>query len=163
MKTDMRVLVKTVLGLAVAALLMLSGCSTEPRYRTSFNLVQPTTIEGRQCTTQCDTNQILCEQNERDQVYRCEENARRQTAQCEEDARRQYRSCMNQAQYGGNTRASLESSCQSILNSSTMNCGYRFNHCEAAGRCEANYRACFSNCGGQVEKHVVCVANCDTQ
>lgn len=146
----------------VAVTALMSGCSSDPVYRTSYELTQPGSSAGRQCTTQCETNRLLCEQKAATDQRQCQEDARRSTAQCKQRARTDYNNCMQQASRLGSYRANTERSCASILQSSTNNCDYRQDRCELDTRhCNRSYRSCFTNCGGKVSKKVRCVANCD--
>ena len=141
--------------------LALAGCSSKPVYRTDYQLIEPSSINGRQCTTQCATNRLLCQQNENSERMRCEDQGKQRSKQCKKAAYQDYRQCMHQSQYGGKHRGSMESSCNSIKNSKVQQCDSGYNRCERRSRCEPKYRACFSNCGGKVKAKTYCVRNCD--
>ena len=152
------------LGLVLMVLLLEGGCSTDPVYRTEYQLTQPASIAGRQCVTQCETNRMLCIQNKREEQTQCETRAKDEALSCKQQARQDYSNCMRTASHTGNYRASTESNCRSILQSSSMQCDNRYSRCDMdSSACDRSYRGCFSNCGGQVDKQVRCVANCDKQ
>lgn len=164
MKYISRLLGIVVTGFPLVILLATTGCTTRPRYQTTFNLSPPNSIQGRQCTTQCKTNKLLCEQNEQNKAAHCEQRVQEQHRQCKRDAEDSYRSCMQEAADAGKYRAVEESSCQDNLDSHKLLCrSINDDDCEPAGQCGGDYRACFSNCGGVVKKKVVCVANCGKQ
>lgn len=151
-------------GLFFVALFLIGGCSTAPVYRTQYQFTQPSSIEGRQCATQCETNRMLCVQNKRGEQTQCEARAKDDALSCKQQARQDYGNCMRSASHTGNYRASTESNCRSILQSSSMQCDNRYSRCDMdSSACDSGYRGCFSNCGGQVDKQVRCVANCDRQ
>ena len=154
---------KGMILLILVTVFTITACSNKPVYRTSYDLIQPSSINGRQCTTQCGTNRLLCQQNERAERRQCEEQERLNAKQCKKNAQVDYRNCMKQASYGGNYRASMQSSCNSIRNSKVLSCDNNYSRCDRRSRCEGAYRSCFSNCGGQVKKKTYCVRNCDKQ
>lgn len=145
-----------------AVVMVLAGCSSDPVYRTSYQLTEPATLAGRQCTTQCETNRMLCQQNASAEQAQCRQRAQDDAKDCKRRARSDYNNCMSQSRYGGSYRASMERSCRSILQSSTMQCDSRYDRCELdTTQCDTGYRSCFATCGGKVDKQVRCVANCD--
>jgi hypothetical protein len=135
----------------------LSACSSDPVYRTHYDLTAPATETGRQCTVGCETNRLLCEQRNDDRIARCEEQADRAYNNCTEDLDRRMSACISglKSQYGSRW-ATYESHCTATV----ANTCYR-QSCDTESSCDGGYRACFSNCGGEVKTRSVCVRNCD--
>lgn len=152
---------KYIISFMLVMAFTITACSNKPVYRTSYDLIQPSSINGRQCTTQCDTNRLLCQQNERAERSQCEDRERSNAKQCKQNAYVDYRNCMQQASHLGKYRASTESNCNSIRNSKVSSCDNNYSRCDRRSRCDGAYRSCFSNCGGTVKKNTYCVRNCE--
>lgn len=135
---------------------ILGGCSSQPVYRTQYDLTAPGTESGRQCTVGCETNRLLCEQRNDEHIARCEEQADRAFNNCSEDADRRMSSCIAdlQRQYGDRW-STYESHCHATVSNTCSR-----QACGTASSCDNGYRACFTNCGGQVDTRAICVRNC---
>lgn len=136
--------------------LALGGCSSDPVYRTQYDLIQPTSNSGKQCVVGCETNRLLCEQRNDDRITRCEEQADRKFNNCEADAKVRLDSC----------NADLKRRYGSAWTKYATNCSaygsgcYR-DVCSTRSSCDTGHRACFGNCGGEVKSRSVCVRNCN--
>lgn len=111
-------------------LIALAGCETV-RYR----LVPPQSESGRLCITQCAVVREMCLSGERQEAYYSQE-------QCERRHSQEYYRCLDQ--YRGDyakqkTCDVLRGSCWAPVDT---------------GRCEHDYRSCFTNCGGQVIQEI---------
>jgi hypothetical protein len=136
---------------------LLGACSTDPVYQSRYDLTPPASETGRQCTVGCETNRLLCEQRNDEHLARCEDQADRNFNNCTEDVDRRMSACISglKAKYGSRW-ATYESHCTATV----ANTCYR-QSCATQSDCDSGYRACFSNCGGDVTTRSVCVRNCD--
>ena len=135
--------------------LMLGACSSDPVYRTQYDLTQPTSSSGKQCVVGCETNRLLCEQRNDERVARCQEQAEVAFNNCEADAKTRLDACY----------ADLKNRYGSVWNKYASNCqtygsGCYRTTCSTQSSCDKGYRGCFGNCGGQVVPRSVCVRNC---
>ncbi len=121
----------------IAAILLLLGlCSCGPIYETRHSFTPPKSAEGRNCTFQCQTVKMQCQQIEEMQEQRCNENARWQQRRCQQDLE---------------NRGKKER---------WYDCGLET--CTAdSERCEETYRSCYQSCGGRVDSTSVCTYNCE--
>jgi hypothetical protein len=115
--------------LALTALLHLTACET-----VHFELTPPTTDAGKACITQCGAIRETCHGNELRRL-------RINTDACERRADSMYHICLADAD-SPEKRKMCEISrppCWAV---------------EEPGRCESDYRACYVQCGGSVDKVV---------
>ena len=125
-------------GLFVISLMIvaLGGCT--PMYRTHYDFTLPRSRIGRLCTAQCGTTREICRSN-------AENRAMHGYNQCEIEAQQEYYRCLN---------ASTDPKQRSL-------CFLRQCYAHAdSSRCDAEFRTCYSACGGQVIPHRECVFNC---
>jgi len=117
-------------------LLLLTGCG--PIYETRYDLLPPTDDAGRFCTVECERVKLDCRRLEDRKYQQC--NRDRQ------DAEADYQRCLDR-------NKNDSGKCKRLSNKT---------YCRAANyeACDADYRRCFQNCGGQVHSRQVCVFNC---
>lgn len=114
--------------LAVAFGLVLTACET-----THYDFVAPQSDQGRFCVTQCASVRETCNGNEM-------ARAQNEKYSCERSNDVMYRTCMHKA-----TNKDQEKDCER-----------RRSRCwgtENTGRCDADYRQCFVNCGGAIRTY----------
>lgn len=136
-------LMKAVL-LLVGLLPALAACG--PIYDTQYTYHQPDDRRGQACTASCEADQSQCSYQCSRETQDCE-NERRQIA--ERDFRRYER-------YQRNNDLPVEKSEYDFMPS--YSCPWES---ECTNVCEAEYRACFTGCGGEIEARQVCVMGCD--
>ncbi len=115
--------------LAATSLLLTAGCET-----VRFEMQAPATDAGRACVTQCAAIMESCRGNELRRV-------RIALDACERRAESTVHLCLADADSADKKRI----------------CELNRPHCwaaEAVGPCEGNYRGCFLQCGGTVDKVV---------
>lgn len=116
--------------LLVSLALLATGCETV-RYR----MIPPPTESGRLCIAQCAAVREMCLGGERQEAFYAQE-------QCERRVDRDYRRCLEQ--YRGDY--AKQKNCDSIRGQCWVPAD--------TGRCEHDYRTCFTNCGGQVIQEI---------
>lgn len=157
MDLTMRITGTAIAGLALTAL---SACSTEPRYRTYHVYTAPDSIQGRQCTVQCQTNRLLCEQNAQLKEQRCQRREAQKYRDAVRHANRVYADCARQmrARYGPHYTKYLPACEYRRSNAMPTRNG---NPCTIKLSCTSHYRRCFRSCGGRIDALTRCVANCN--
>lgn len=115
----------------------LAGCG--PIYDTRYDLTPPSDEAGRFCTVECERLRLDCRRAEDRKYQNCQRDR--------QDAESAYQRCRNR--YKDNP----DKHCR-YLSPTT--------YCASAdyAACDADYRRCFQNCGGQVHSRQVCVFNC---
>lgn len=132
-------------------LFSLSGCFG-PQYKTVYNFSPPEDPQGRMCVNRCLDSKTYCERS--GQQVRIQ-----QKKMClrEEKARAE----MKYEDYLQKMAQKGEKADKSYYNFySKYSCNY-INEGPYDPTCEENYRACYQNCGGQVQSHTYCVSNCE--
>jgi hypothetical protein len=114
---------------AVASLLLAAGCET-----IRYELRPPTTNAGKACVTQCAAIKESCRGNELRRV-------RMNMDTCERQADSTVRVCLADAS---------DAEKKKLCELSRPRCWAA----EDSARCESEYRACFVQCGGTVDKIV---------
>ena len=112
---------------------MTSACET-----TTYIFRPPVTDQGRFCVTQCAAIRETCNGNE---IQRAE----REKSSCERSSDTAFYICMAQ-----HLPPDAEKD-------KAKNCEKQRRSCWSSpntGRCDSDYRDCFVNCGGEIEKHV---------
>lgn len=121
------------------ALLALAGCATEYRY------TPPATEDGRLCVVQCQGAQERCRSREdrrtQDQYEQCRVDTEQDQARCERDGSIEYTACLRYAKTDAERAACKPADCSKA--SCYNNPSYDL--------CDADFRVCYQNCGGQVE------------
>lgn len=112
-------------------LLLGTGCETV-RYR----LVPPQSESGRLCITQCASVREMCLSGERQEAFYAQE-------QCERRVEREYYRCLEQ----NRGDSAKQKRCDTIRSSCWIPAD--------TGRCEHDYRTCFTTCGGTVIQEIV--------
>jgi hypothetical protein len=130
------------IGISALALAALSGCA---RYdnrtcKTEFDLVAPTTYEGKTCVMRCGSQRTQCRDNKQQQYINCDHYNRM--------AALEFDRCL--ASGATNCYSPTAPPCERPC-SSTGAC---------ADECEAEYRQCYQSCGGQVVSREVCTGDC---
>lgn len=113
---------------SLIASLLLGACET-----VRYDLVPPASEGGRYCVTQCAGIKETCRGNE---INR----AAAEKASCEHQQERIYRECRARA----NGNRDQEKECDKHRSSCWAS--------ERTWRCDEDYRQCFANCGGRVNK-----------
>ncbi|MCK5424200.1 MAG: hypothetical protein KAI89_02430 [Emcibacter sp.] len=131
--------------------LSLSGCFG-PQYRTVHEFSPPESPQGRMCVNKCLDSKTYCERT--GQQVRIQQ---KQMCLQEEkiQAEMRYEDYLHVMEHKGEV---AEKSYYDFYRK------YNCNHINEGSHdptCEANYRACYQNCGGQVQSHTYCVSNCD--
>ncbi|MBP2228041.1 hypothetical protein J2847_001323 [Azospirillum agricola] len=135
---------RRLLLLCLGLLALLTACG--PIYDTQYSLIPPTSIEGRNCVSQCQQNRSICRQTCTIGQQSCLNEARSR-------ALYEYQAYVERQTA---EKKPIKRSISSFEN--TYACGA--NSCEQ--RCDADYRDCFGSvCGGQVIAQKVCTAFCD--
>lgn len=119
---------------------LLSGCG--PVYHTDYNFNAPRSTAGKTCIMTCSQNRMMCEQLNDSHCQQCRNEAR-------QDAMYRY------AEYKS-VRLSQHKPIEKTLNDFQS-----FTFCNRGRNCDADYRACFTTCGGKVTTHTYCVSGCD--
>ena len=115
--------------LAVATLVFAAGCES-----VHFKLTPPGTDAGRACVTQCAAIRETCRGNDLRRL-------RINTEACERRADSVFHLC-----YADADTAEKKRMCEISRPSCWV--------AEEAGRCESDYRACYVQCGGTVDRIV---------
>ena len=110
------------------------GCAPRPVYQIKYDYFAPESAEGRECTQQCETTKIQCQE-----VINKELEKERLSLQ------QAYQQCLLSQSA---TRSPILCSDQSQL--------IRVNY----SNCVPDYNRCFQRCGGRLEERSVCVSNC---
>jgi len=118
----------------------LTGCG--PVYETSYSYKPPKNWAGRKCTNRCLSRRSFCN-------MRCRRNYNICRSDALEDARPEFRAYVREQRH---QRLPIVKSLSDFAD---------FGTCQRGCGCTINYRQCYSNCGGQVITHRVCVAFCD--
>lgn len=148
----------------IFAFVVLSACSTEPRYKTEYTLTPPSSSQGRTCVATCQGNKQLCITNARLATQQCQADNRQGKLDCYDQAKASYRSCLRNI--GSHTSAQHQqirrSGCASTRSSAKSQCNLNFGYrtCNANSSCDREYRGCFKLCGGTVKSQRVCYQNC---
>lgn len=130
------------MGLRVMAMLMLAACG--PVYTTDYQMVPPTSMEGKMCANNC----LMAQQN-------CAQACASSTSQCEQNER--LRAENEYLKYARDRRAEGK---EVKRKESSFYAGYQCDGDDCTERCESSYRLCHTNCGGQVIPHTYCSAFC---
>ena len=112
------------------SVLLLSGCET-----INYRMVPPHSDAGRLCVTQCAGIREMC-------IGQQQQQANFEQHQCERREDHEYSDCMSRAGGDRDKRKKCE-----------RNRDYCGSYAHT-GRCEIDYRSCFSNCGGMVIREV---------
>lgn len=125
------------IGIFILAVL-LSACG--PMYKTDYQYIPPRSQMGQMCVSQCMQTQSMCGQM-------CELKNQNCRIQARQDSILEYEmyNRHDANRFGHRTLNSFDRSWM----------------CNQSCDCEANYRACYTACGGQVLSNTVCVANCE--
>ncbi len=131
--------------LLFSLLFLLTACG--PMYQTDYQMVPPDSQEGRLCANNCLLANQVCEQQCRTTGQQCRQN---------EDLRaeNEYLRERNEALAKG--KQPKDDSYYSRINH--FACA---DDDECTESCQAHYRICHTNCGGQAIPHTYCVAFCN--
>lgn len=127
------------IGASVLALAALSGCARPYHHRTcntEYDLVSPTTYEGKMCVMKCSNQRTQCRDDKEQQYKNCDHNNRLVALEFER--------CL--ASGATNCYSASAPPCEQPC-SGTGPC---------ADQCEIEYRHCYESCGGQVVSKEVC-------
>ncbi len=123
---------------------LLSACG--PIYDTQYTYSAPTSARGQACVSSCDADQSRCR-------YTC----KRRTQDCENEkqaiADREYRRYVRWRQ---DQNLPVDKSQYDFVPS--YSCPWES---ECTDVCAAEYRACFTGCGGRIDAQQVCVMGCN--
>lgn len=119
--------------LLLSLLYLLSACG--PVYRVEYTYQPPQDAMGTNCILLCENIKMQCRTNEKYRIQSCEDQNR--------IARLEYERCVAVGY-------------DYCWDDWTMFCGM-----ENYQRCDADYRQCYQNCGGQIFSREVCVSGCD--
>lgn len=131
-------------AVVVYALTALLVASCGPIYDTKYQFTPPRDPQGKMCATQCQQTQTYCRAT-------CEANRQNCLAYERDRGRDAYEDYVYQRR---REHKPIKRTPDSFVN--TYNCS---NSCEDT--CAADYRQCYSTCGGRVTAHQVCTAFCD--
>ncbi len=120
-------------------------CACGPIYHTDYSYSPPTSSSGKSCIAQCQQSQFLCQQLNDSRKQNCINTAK-------QDALYRY-------ELYKSTQLSQKKPIEKTLDS-FMILPY---DCNISQDCEAQYRTCFTTCGGKVFAKTRCVYNCDNQ
>lgn len=114
-----------------------------PQYETRTVFIEPESFEGRLCVNQCEELRQSCRQLVVEEHAQCQRNAR-------QEAKDDFQDHLQRARALGKkpwkTRDDFDRS---------ASCRKNFKSCQV------RYRACFKRCGGELQLHEICTANCD--
>jgi hypothetical protein len=136
-----RVIKAICLFLGLAAL---AACG--PVYDTEYTYHPPAGARGQACTASCDADRTGCSYECRRESQDCE-NEKRMIAEREYNRYANWRRSQNLA---------VDKSVYDFTPS--YSCPWES---ECTDVCEANYRACFTSCGGRIDAKQVCVMGCE--
>ena len=115
-----------------------SACATEYTY------TPPDTVEGRSCTTQCQTTQRSCRntqhQRASDAQELCKYNAAQEQSQCEHHSQTEYNACLKFARTNIDRASCIQKTCLKDYCNNPVD--YSF--------CDREFRGCYQNCGGRI-------------
>ncbi|MBK1649482.1 hypothetical protein CKO36_12960 [Rhabdochromatium marinum] len=121
----------------VCASLCLTACG--PIYKTDYTYIPPEDSASRQCLNQCLGMQADCR-------ARAEDRATRENTACQQNAMVNYSVCLATAKTEADrNRCSASSYC---------------NRQPDLSPCDADYRACYRNCGGTIISQQRCISGC---
>lgn len=126
-------------ALLIIAMFMVA-CSSV--YDTSYSYQSPVSQSGKQCTVQCLQTKNSCQQLCQNDSPACKARAR-------ERARLDYNDYVSSQNIAGKPVTRDLNSFYDPLQCASPSCN-----------CEADFRACYQLCGGQVKEEKTCVANC---
>ena len=126
--------------LAVITAITMMACSSV--YDTQYRYQKPSSESGKQCIVQCQQTKNTCQQLCQNDSPLCKARAR-------ERARQDFNEYVSQRKIAGKPIVRDLDSFYDPLQCASPTCN-----------CEADYRACYQMCGGQVVAEKKCVANC---
>lgn len=121
----------------VLLMLTIAGCT--PSYKTAYLYSLPQDEKQAVCFSICDKHRSRCLQHVQTEKRNCE--LRNQMAHMA------YRQCLSVNRSGPGATSPV--------------CDDNQNFCFSdPERCEANYRKCFMDCGGEISEDSVCITHC---
>lgn len=125
---------------------LLAACG--PIYDTEYTYTPPSSGRGQACVSSCDADQTGCK-------YEC----RRRTQDCEnEKARIADREFNRYQRWRRDQNLPVDKNRYDFMPS--YSCPWES---ECTNVCEAEFRACFTGCGGRIDARQVCVMGCNQQ
>lgn len=115
---------------------LLGACA--PRYRTTYDFTPPRGQIGKLCSVQCAANHDSCRGEARNL-------AQGQYSQCAAQAQQEYQACLSAPADPRQPHTCILRQCQSQAD---------------YDNCDAEYRSCYSACGGAVVPQRHCVFDC---
>lgn len=122
-----------------SCVLLLASCG--PVYQTTYSYKTPRSQNGRYCANACLQDKSRCE-------ARCREDNQYCRSQAQRRGERAYRRYVRDQRRAGKP-VNLNVDWFTDYSGCNNSCG-----------CTSNYNQCFTNCGGTVVPHTVCVAFC---
>lgn len=138
-----------------AVLSLLAGClSTEPVYRTSRTLIEPTGSNARVLVGQCKQMRQQCNQFASNKRDACEATEQTDENLCVEScAAERTRNDVARGVHG--SRGLNENNCR------LLGCSNFSSACDNIGsECSSNYADCIVDAGGRIDSKRMCVRNC---
>lgn len=111
------------------------GCAPSPVYQVKYDYLAPESAEGKECTQQCESTKLQCEQG-----------VNKEFEQDRLKLQQGYQQCLLSQSGGARAPILCHDPSQSIK--------------PDYSNCLASYNRCFERCGGRVEEKNVCVRNC---
>lgn len=138
--------------LAIGAVFLgLAGCG--PMMETRYEFTPPASKAGMQCVQNCQADQSMCQAHARDAKENCRREADRK-------AERDYSKAKDDYIVALKLYAADPSKFPKPDEPYKPSPSYY--QCDSLGsECTGQYNMCYRSCGGQIQEHQVCVANCD--
>ena len=140
--------------LSATLLFLLASCGPpQPFYQTSYQMIAPSSENGRMCANNCLMMQQNCRGSCSIQSQQCSLNnaAAQQNARYQAD--RDFEDYVHERQNQGRL---IKKNRNDFYNAPSSDCS----NDACVGQCTNDYYGCYTNCGGQVIPHTNCVSNC---
>lgn len=139
------------LGVVLALAFGLAACG--PMMETRYEFTPPTSSAGMQCVQNCQADQSMCQNHARDAKDQCRKDA-------DHKAERDYRKAKDEYIYALKLYAA--DSTKFPKPNEPYKSSPSYYQCNNLGsECVGQYNTCYRSCGGVIQEHQVCVANCD--
>lgn len=148
-------------------ILMLASVGCGPVYRTSKHYLPPRSNQGRFCAARCTESKNHCMSHCHSDRQVCSSTNAvigALTSSRLEGKSPAYISCAQHGWRAGSSISMLE--CDEIQRAQSsrdkrVDLGCDRNYQDCSSGCESSFDMCFRSCGGGIQEHTRCIANCD--
>ena len=120
----------------ILLVVFLFGCQSVPVYKTQYILEPPRDSQGRSCVLSCDVPRQQCSASSAVQQKTCNTQQQAKT--------NQWQLCLDTLDNPADCQKPEIKDCSQV----------------GAEICEATYRSCYQECGGEVQQRRVCTEGC---